>query len=247
MTFSWTTFVVEIVNFIVLVWLLTRFLYDPVRRTLDERRRSIDAERKRAEDEQSSAAESKRKYDERLADWEVEKRKLRDAFDRSLEEDRARREAELRRALDREREQADAARAMRERDEQRRLRREASLEATRFSAQLLARVASPEVERKLIGAALEDLRALGADERATLARALDGRSSAVVATRFDLSDADRAAIADALAACLGSQPTLSFERDESLVCGIRIRLGAATLDGNIASDLRLFSHADDAR
>ena len=37
MQFDWTTFVLEVLNFLVLLWILKRFLYQPVLDVLDAR------------------------------------------------------------------------------------------------------------------------------------------------------------------------------------------------------------------
>ena len=38
MSFDWWTFGLQVINFLVLVWLLQRFLYKPVRRIIEQRR-----------------------------------------------------------------------------------------------------------------------------------------------------------------------------------------------------------------
>ena len=48
MTFDWWTFGLQTVNFVILVWLLHRFLYKPVLRFVDARRANIDEERAEA-------------------------------------------------------------------------------------------------------------------------------------------------------------------------------------------------------
>ena len=51
MTLSWPTFILEIVNFLVLVWILKRFLYQPILQAIEERkarRRQSWARRERA-------------------------------------------------------------------------------------------------------------------------------------------------------------------------------------------------------
>jgi F-type H+-transporting ATPase subunit b len=56
MHFDWATFALQTVNFVILVWLLHRFLYKPVLRMVDTRRGEIEAQYA-----QASAAEAKTK------------------------------------------------------------------------------------------------------------------------------------------------------------------------------------------
>ena len=45
MELSWSTFFLEIINFLVLVWILKRFLYKPVMDVIARRREGIEAHR----------------------------------------------------------------------------------------------------------------------------------------------------------------------------------------------------------
>ena len=44
MQIDWTTFALEILNFLVLVWILKHFFYQPVLAVLDKRRASVEKE-----------------------------------------------------------------------------------------------------------------------------------------------------------------------------------------------------------
>ena len=243
MELSWSTFLIEIVNFAILMWLLTRFLYQPVLRAIEARRTAISQEMQRAQALQHSAQEQAERYASRLADWEREKAQLKDAFDRDLDAERERREADLARDLQQERDRAAAEAKAHAREQAEVLRAQADRSAAQFVADILDRVASAELERRLIDATLEDLRALSDAHRRTIARAFEGRPEAVVTTRYPLDEAHRDAITDALATCLGKAPALRVAQDDGLVAGIRIDLGSITLQGNLAGELAWFARA----
>ena len=42
MELTWSTFILEIINFLILVWILKRFLYKPVMDAIAKRRASIE-------------------------------------------------------------------------------------------------------------------------------------------------------------------------------------------------------------
>src|SRR5579875_928543 len=106
MGFSWSTFLIQILNFIVLVWILTRFLYQPVTRAIAARQKTIREELQQADEAKTQSAALSRQYESRLADWEQEKAQLKAAFDKEMSDEREKRETELRASLQREREQA---------------------------------------------------------------------------------------------------------------------------------------------
>ncbi|HTX59322.1 MAG TPA: F0F1 ATP synthase subunit delta [Verrucomicrobiae bacterium] len=246
MEFSWSTFLIEIANFAVLVWILTRFLYRPVQRVIAGRQKKIRDELAHAQELAAKSESLVKQYDGRLHDWEAEKAKLKAAFDAELSERRAEREVELRAALAREREGAEAAARLREQETLRKLGAQAAGEAARFCARLLARVASPALEASLVDASIEDLRGLAQDRRALLARSFDGRTEAVVTTRYALDDERRHALLAALQLSLGRAPAASFRQSDDLVAGLRVDLGTMTLEGSLAGELQWFAQAEGA-
>src|SRR5574343_2081822 len=83
MQFDWTTFVLEMLNFLVLVWILQRFLYKPVLSMLDARQQRIKDESARAAQLQNEAEALRKQYEQRLADWQQQQEEMR----RQLEEE----------------------------------------------------------------------------------------------------------------------------------------------------------------
>ena len=69
MEFSLSTFVLELINFLVLVWILKRFLYRPVLDIIARRREQIDATMAEAKRIEDNAQALKQKYDERLDNY----------------------------------------------------------------------------------------------------------------------------------------------------------------------------------
>ena len=99
MELSWSTFVLEIINFLVLVWILKRFLYKPVLEVIARRRAGIEKTRVDAEALQADAEVLQKQYESRLADWNEERQQARDTLAHELEAERARKESEMQIAL----------------------------------------------------------------------------------------------------------------------------------------------------
>ena len=115
MELNWSTFVLEIINFVVLVWILKRFLYKPVLDIIAQRRAAIDNQSTEAHREHAEATSLKQQYQDRLLDWEKERQTARDSLSQELESERSRRLQALQAELALEREKAKSS------DEQRRL------------------------------------------------------------------------------------------------------------------------------
>ncbi len=100
MQLDWLTFVLEIINFLILIWILQHFLYKPVLQTIARRKAVIEKKLADANTRQADAEALERKYRERLSEWEREKEKLRVQAIQEIEVDRARRMATLQQTLD---------------------------------------------------------------------------------------------------------------------------------------------------
>src|SRR5581483_10794738 len=191
MALDWPTFLLQIANVLVLIWLLKRFLYQPVLKVIEARQAAIDGAVAEARDKETAAETLAAQYESRLKVWEQEREKARAGLRRSLDEERTRARAVEEKA---QREQAQRAEAA------------ALDQAGTFLSRLLQRLAGPELEAKLVAVALEDLAALDGESRTALRTALrDGGGQVNVATAYALPENLRAALREALAPLLGRE------------------------------------------
>lgn len=244
MAIDWTTFTLEIINFLVLVWILKRFLYQPVLETLARRRAGIERALAEARDTETRAKALQAQFENRLADWEQEKAALRARFEQELITERSRQMQALANTLAQERER-NVAQDTHRRDEQRReLETQALEQACRFATALLARLAGPELEARLVEAGMEDFAALPADQLNGIAAAARTPGARVrVASAFPLSEAQQKHIGATLAARLGISPDLDFRVDPTLRAGLRLALGPWRMNFSLADELAQFAAA----
>ncbi len=242
MELSWPTFFLEIVNFLVLVWILKRFLYKPILQAIGQRKALIEKNLADAKARQGEAEALKQQFQKRLADWENEKAKLRIG----VTEEVAARRAQLLSALDDSlKQERGKARVL----EERRLNElRNNAEATgiaagvKFTARLLDRAAGPELEARLISLALEDLQSLPADQIENLRSACRRAGLQIkVASAFAIGPAQRGAIEQELKKLTQDGVTLQFDEESGLRAGLRISIGPWVLRANLADELEFFA------
>ena len=248
MQIDWTTFLLEILNFLVLVWLLKRFFYKPVLAVLDKRRATIEAETSEAARLKEEADALVSQYQARMRDWEQEREKLRHDLDGEIASEREKRMAALKKSLS---EEADAARV---RETKTRTDREASIAASArgeaFSAvgALLTRLASPCLTSTIVAVFLEDLASLGEAERRELEQAvahLAPEHKVEVASAHPLSTAEQASVATALGKAVGHEVNTSFKLEPDLLAGMQVSAGECLLSADLASELAFFRERPD--
>jgi F-type H+-transporting ATPase subunit b len=246
---NWSTFVLEIINFLVLVWILKHFFYRPVINVIAQRRAGIQNSLSEATQLHDDAETLQAQYRDRLADWEQERQQARASLAQEIETERARRLVALQSELEQEREKSRVAEARRQADALHKLEETALIQAARFASRVLGEVASPELEAKLLDMLTDELPRFSAERIAALRNNWGQTTEAiVVASAFPLSDSQRQKLRKALTAMTGSDLPLHFEEDAELLAGVRITVGAWVLGANLQDELRSFAeYAHDAQ
>lgn len=246
MELSWSTFILEIINFLVLLWILKRFLYQPVLDVIARRRKAIEAELEKAETMQQEAESLKAQYDGRVAEWETERRKSREQLSAELDQVRAQRLAELQTSLEEAREKARAADRRAQADHERAVEQQALRQAAAFSGRLLGQAAGPELEARLLELLIEELQTLSPEQRARLHEQWgEAPASIEVSSAFDIDGAQRDRLQAALQELAGPGIPVDFRQDPELMAGLRIVIGAWVLAANVRDELQGFAEIAD--
>lgn len=246
MEFSWTTFALEIVNFIALVWILERLLYRPVLRAIDERRAAVEGTLAGARATQAEAEQLKRRYDDRMRDWGEERERAREGLAAEIDAERARRLQALEVALEAERVRREAVARAGETEARRAAEAAARREGLGFASRLLGRLAGPELEKAVLAIALEDLSALPPERIEALRQAGIAASGRVeVVSGHEFSPVERERCAKALASVLGRAPEILYREDATLLAGVRVSIGPWVLCANLRDELDYFAKGPD--
>jgi len=239
MSFDWTTFVLEFVNFIVLVWILRRFLYRPVRDVVQARQRTIEEQLRLADRARIEALAAKEAFERNMADWEREKTLARSELEKEIARERLRLMEKLEEENS-ERRAKERAQEERERQEWRRTTEQQALDlGSRFVVKLLERLASPALEAKLVSLALSDLGELPKAELEKLRSAL-AEDEIEVSSAHSLGEDRRLALIRAIEQAAGAEVKPLFKEDPSLLAGLRIHAGSWILSANLRDELKFF-------
>lgn len=242
MELNWTTFILEIVNFIVLVWLLKHFFYQPVLAVIAQRRAGIEKSLADAGATQAEAQALKRSYEARDAEWSKEKDAARAKLAAEIAAERNRALEALRASVANERERAKVLEEKRQAEWRRTVEERAIALGAAFSARLLARFAAPDLEARLVDVTLEELPRLPAEQAHALsANARDGTVTSTVTSAYPLDEDRRKAVRESLSALVGSRVDPEFGENPDLLAGLRVSLGAWVLHANLRDELKFFT------
>lgn len=242
MELSGSTFVLEIINFLILVWILKRFLYKPVLGVIAKRRAEIDDSLNSAEALRADAEKLRKQYEGRLADWEQERQQARTALNRELDAERAKKIQQLQTELKQEREKTRVVEQRHHAVAQHKMEETALRQAARFASRLLAQASGAETEANLFDMVITELSRLPS-ERITDLRNSYGKTpdTALVVSAHRLSDKQRQQLEQVLMTVVGPEVKVQFEQDSELMAGLRISVGAWLLGANLRDELEGFT------
>ncbi len=238
MTLDWWTLALQILNFLVLVWLLQRFLYRPARRVIEERRARARAALAEARKLQEEAAAKEAELEERARALEAERKKLREELRSELEAERAR-------LLEAAREEARAilARAREALEEERRrtleeLRGELAGLATGLARRILEELRGPLLDELFFSRLERHLAALPEAERRELLGDAGAQGAELrLVTANAIEERRRREWRNRLERIFGTGLTLHFEEDPALLAGVELDLPYTRLRFTLAGQL----------
>lgn len=232
MQIDWITVAAQILNFLVLLWILRGLVYRPLSRAMADREARLRDSFARAEAETEAAREKAAALEDERAALETRRAELvaaaeadaRTLVDQLLDEARA--EAEAQRA-------AWAAQIAREGETLvAEMRRRAAHSLVVLARRTLADLASVPLEQAIATAFAARLAALPDETAAALRKAAAREDAATIETAFAVGDA-RDALTDAATALLGERVSLHFAQNADLVCGVRLRAGGQTVQWSL--------------
>lgn len=232
MSIDWWTLGLQTVNFLVLVWILSRFLFRPVSAMLAQRQAAAHAALDEAEAARAEAQAS------RAREEEAEKAL---AADRAARIARAQADAEATRArlLDEARAQADATRATalagleaKRVEQSRALEAQAAELATEIAARLMARLPESARIAGFIDGLARAVAELPSETRARLAEA-----TVTLRSPRALTDEEEAALQSALAGVLGHELRLVKVVQPDLLAGLELETPHAVVANTFRADL----------
>lgn len=226
MEIDWFTFGAQVLNFLILVVLLRRFLYEPVTEAIDRReerirRRQEQAERQLGEAEREAESYRAKKSDleatreEKLREAEREAEHLLEELEEEAREEAAESRDRWRHAVERQRESL-----LQE------LQERVADHALATTRSLLHQLAGRDLEGEAVRTFARRLAELDAEEAAEFVESVRRSDGEVkVYTRFELDSDAREALGEAVRGRLGPGLDLDFETSDGIVLGVELRAG----------------------
>ena len=234
MLIDWFTVAAQVLNFLILLWLMKRFLYVPILHALDAREQRIAAELKDADTKKTEANKEREEFERKNATFDQQRAEL---LSKATDEVKSQAQA----MLDTARKSADDWTAKR----QEALRSQADElgqtiedsargEVVAITRKALQDLATTDLESSMAGMFMQRLGALDGQAKADLVAALKIASPPpTISSAFPLPTKQQEAIQQLLHASFSSDTPLRFEIRPDLVCGIELSANGQLVSWNV--------------
>ena len=238
MLFDWFTFGAQTLNFLVLVWLMKRFLYKPILNAIDAREKRIALALADAALKQTAAQKERDAFQKKNEEFDRQRSEL-------LGQAKDEAKAERQRLLDQARQVSDALRAKKQDALTRELQtlhqdiaRRSREEVFAIAQKVLTDLAGLSLEERMGAVFTQRLRALDDEAKTGLAAALKTSSNTVrVRSAFELPSTQREDMQQALNESLSSDIKIQFDTTPELISGIELTANGWKVAWNIADYL----------
>ena len=241
MQIDWFTFIAQIINFLIVLVLLRRFLFGPIVRAMAEREAQIAARFAAAEEQREQAHKEGQLFREQRHELETERDRLLAEVKAQATDLRKTLLNDARQEVENERTRWLAAIEHQRQEILHDLRARVGDRVVQICRRALGDLAQADLEQSIIAVFLEQLQQLEPSPPGNGSSANDAKEGEQVITvrsTFALSAETRDKIAAAIEAQFGSQATrqpavVEFEITKELICGIGVQLRHRHVNWNV--------------
>lgn len=225
MSIDWFTLTAQIVNFLILLALLKRFLFGPLRNIMDNREEKVTSRLEEARQKWNEAEEKSQRYEQRLAQFEAKKDELMKEARDKAEEKKKEMLHNARKEIDGLYENWEASLEAKKETFFDELHRQTSKKIIELLDKLINELANSSLEEQAINKFIDQMKSLDKKEKKhALRSALDyGEGEMVVLSSFALKEEQKEEVKNILHNIFAAEINCSFKVNSNLGFGIEIR------------------------
>ncbi|MEO6831957.1 MAG: hypothetical protein ABI378_06430 [Chitinophagaceae bacterium] len=223
MKINWFTVIAQVINFLILVWLLKKFLYKPILDAINTREKKITDQLKDADNKKADAQKEQDDFKKKNEDFDQQKKAL---MDKAVADANAEKE----KLLDAAKGDANTLRSNMEKAAKEKQQNDSKAIAEKTQQQVFAitrkalnDMASISLEEQSAGTFIKRLKELKGDGKKQFIDAFKVNQNAIlVRSAFDLPAKEQGEINEAVNEVLGEKTSLQFKTAPDIISGIEL-------------------------
>ncbi|HDS01792.1 MAG TPA: ATP synthase F0 subunit B [candidate division Zixibacteria bacterium] len=234
MQIDWFTLIAQIVNFLILVWLLKHFLYDRIVDSMDKRREKISSRLKEADDKKTEAEKLREEYENKKKELEGKREEIISDAKEEAEKRKKQMLHESREEIEQLRQDWQKSLEHEKSSILNTLRDRTARQVFEISRQVLDDLAGAELQEQMIDRFLERFSELSQKQLDKLKSSVSGNKGQVqVLSSFEISGKTKEKLTRALKDKLDGIRDIDYEEDSDLRCGIALVAEGQRIEWNI--------------
>jgi F-type H+-transporting ATPase subunit b len=235
MKFNIWTFLFQVINFLVLLFILKRVLYRPVKEIMEKRRRLVEKEMQDAENTRREASELRKHYEEKIASFREAQVREREKMQEEIADERrqllARAKDEAETLIEKERVLFDAEKKRVEKA----LKEKTVAIACEASMNVLRHISDEELHRATYRKFLGNLGIIATGMKRVAA---EGNPPGIeIATAYELTDEDLSVLRRTLEHLAETEITLKVTTDRTLLAGVKVKISDMVYDATLSGQI----------
>jgi len=229
MKIDWFTLAAQIVNFLILLFLLRHFLFKRILRIMDERREEIENRYSEVEEEQKKAEQQSEKYQKLLDGWEKKKAELFEQKKEELAEFKKNKSEEAKEQIEEKRRSWKQQLEQEKKEFLETFRKSLLNEFFSYLREVFKELSTVELESHILGLFFEKLESESPDWS-------DNPEVFTVRTAFELEEHQKSEIKKRVLEQLPdteSSPDFTFELADKGICGVELKGGSRSIAWNV--------------
>lgn len=238
MFIDWFTVLAQVVNFLILVWLLKRFLYKPVLNAIEKREKRIADELKEAETKMAEAEKQKNEFSQKNQELDSRRNELfekatseaKTEQQRLMEEARKRYgdlKAQLQKSLQEEQEQISAE-----------IKDRTQKEVLAITRKVLADLSSRNLEEQIVEVFIRRIKELDQTQRKEFLNAINPDSGNIVLkSAFSLNEKQKESLNQVMKELSGENIQPEYQNSPGIISGIELSAKGYKLSWSISAYL----------
>jgi len=245
---DWFTVGAQVINFVVLVFLLQHFLYKPILKAIAVREKKISDELSDAAAMKEAALKDKTDFETKNRDFDRDRAALLTKAQDDAGAEKARLLSEARQAADALAAQRDLALKNDQKNQFEEIGRRTRSEVFAVARKALADLAGVALEDAMVGAFSVKLKALAPKDKEQMDKAFqDSNWQASVRTATDLAPNNRDALVSAVEASFGRDLKLEFQTTPEILAGIELSAGGQKVSWSLDEYLSVMEKSIELR
>ena len=223
MKINWFTVIAQVINFVVLVWLLKRFLYKPILKAVDDREKKIASQINDANHLKEEAKKEQDDFIKKNADFDQQKKGL---MDKAVADANTQRQKLLDQAKDESNKlsaKLEQASKEKQKTEQTENAQKTQKQVLTITRKALTEIASESLEEQSAGTFIKRLKESKDEEKKQFIEAFKSNANTIlIKSAFDLPAKQQQDIAQTVNDVLGTKSTIQFKTTPGIISGIEL-------------------------